>query len=198
MNVQQRLLRTLYPLVMRFSKSKSGNGKILFNDQNARPQVSFYDLKVVLNSGEALEFEQFRNKKVIVVNTASNCGYTGQLSELQQLHDRYRDQVAIVGFPANDFKEQEKGSDQDIAEFCQVNYGVDFPLAKKGSVVKGDQQHPVYQWLTQSGKNGWNDHAPDWNFSKFLVDENGVLTHYFGPAISPLEEEIVKELLSRD
>lgn len=196
MEFKQKLLKFLYPLIMRFSKSTAGKGKTLFNEKKIKPKASFYDLTATQNDGQELSFSQFKNKKVLLVNTASNCGYTGQFSELQQLHKKSKDNLVIIGFPANDFKEQEKGSDEEIAQFCQVNFGVSFPLSKKSRVLKGDGQHTVYQWLTQSNKNGWNDHDPDWNFSKYLIDENGTLTHYFGSAISPLGEEIGTELES--
>jgi len=194
MDFKQKLLKFLYPLIMRLSKSTEGKGKIISNEKRIEPIISFYDLALTQNNGQKVNFSQFKNKKVLLVNTASNCGYTGQYEELQQIHERFPTKVAILGFPANDFKEQEKGDDDEIAQFCQINFGVTFPLAKKSHVLKVDGQHPVYQWLTQSDKNGWNDHEPDWNFSKYLVDENGVLTHYFGSAVSPLGEEIGKEL----
>ena len=194
MNIKQKLLQALYPLIMRLSKSPSGKGKLLVNKQKIEPRASFYDMAVTQSNGEMLNFEQLKGKKVLLVNTASDCGYTGQYAELQQLQEKYQNKLAIIGFPANDFKEQEKGNDDEIAKFCQVNFGVDFPLSQKSSVVSGPEQHPVYQWLTQEGENAWNSHQPDWNFSKYLVDENGMLTHYFGPAISPLGEEISKAL----
>jgi glutathione peroxidase len=96
----------------------------------------------------------------------------------------------VIGFPANDFKEQEKGNDHDIAAFCKINYGVTFPLAAKSSVVRGKQQNEIFKWLSDKKLNGWNDQQPTWNFSKYLVDENGVLTNYFDPAVSPASEEI--------
>jgi glutathione peroxidase len=192
MNFKQRILQALYPLIMRLSNSKSGKGKWLINKQKVKPRASFYDLAMTQSNGDVLNFEQLKGKKVLLVNTASNCGYTGQYAELQQLHERHQDKVAIIGFPANDFNEQEKGNDQEISQFCQVNFGVSFPLSQKSGVVTGPAQHPVYQWLTQEGKNGWNSHPPDWNFSKYLIDENGLLSHYFGPAISPLGEEMAK------
>ena len=179
---------------MRLSKSSDSKGAVLKNEQRAAPKVPFHQLKTTQNNGKELDFSQFKNKKVLLVNTASNCGYTGQYEELQQLHEQHQDKVAIVGFPANDFKEQEKSNDSEIAQFCQLNFGVTFPLSKKSSVVKGREQNPVYQWLTQKEKNGWNTHEPDWNFSKYLIDEKGVLTHYFGPAVSPLSPEVEKAL----
>lgn len=194
MTFRQLLLKKLYPLIMRFGKSAAAHGRILQNKQGAAPKVPFYQLKTRQNNGQELDFSQFRNKKVLLVNTASNCGFTGQYEELQQLHEQLQDTLVVVGFPANDFKEQEKSNDSEIAQFCQLNYGVTFPLAKKSRVVKGPEQHPVYQWLTQAQQNGWNAKQPDWNFSKFLVDEKGVLTHYFGPAVSPLSPEVKNAL----
>lgn len=194
MNIKQKILKYLYPLIMHVSKSAEGKGKILQNEKNAIPQIPFHSLKTTQNSGKILNFSEFRGKKVLLVNTASNCGYTGQFDELQQLHEKFQDKLAIVGFPANDFKKQEKGNDQEISEFCKLNYGVTFPLSQKSQVVKGKNQNPVYQWLTDNKLNGWNSFQPEWNFSKFLIDEKGRLTHYFGPAVSPLEADIIKEL----
>lgn len=190
MNLKQRLLKKLYPVVMRLGNASGGNGTLLRNAKGTKPQVPFHELKGIQNNGEALDFYKLKNKKVLVVNTASNCGYTGQYAELQKLHESLKDNLVILGFPANDFKEQEKSDDNAIAEFCQLNYGVSFPLIKKSSVIKGNNQHPVYKWLTQAELNGWNSHQPDWNFSKFLINEEGVLTHYFGPSISPLSPQV--------
>ena len=123
----------------------------------------------------------------MIVNTASECGYTAQYAELQQLYTKYADQLTIIGFPSNDFKEQEKGTDDEIAAFCKVNFGVTFPLAKKSSVLKGLGQNEVFQWLTMKEMNGWNEQQPTWNFSKYLIDEKGRLTHYFDPSVVPTE-----------
>ena len=128
----------------------------------------------------------------MIVNTASNCGYTNQYAELQKLYEHSREDLTIIAFPANDFKEQEKGSNEEIAQFCKINYGVSFPLAKKSSVVKGANQNKVFEWLTHKELNGWNDKQPSWNFSKYLIDEEGNLTHYFDPAVSPLSEQVVR------
>ena len=175
--------------------TKSGNrGTTLTNEKKQTPPVSFYDLKFQNNRGENVDFSQFKGKQVLLVNTASDCGFTAQFDPLQKLHETKRENLVILGFPANDFKEQEKGNDSDIAQFCQLNFGVTFPLMKKSSVVKKAEQNPVHQWLTDSKKNGWNDHQPDWNFSKYLVDENGKLMNYFGPSISPLSKEILDSL----
>jgi glutathione peroxidase len=193
MDLKKRILKTLYPLIMRLSKA-TAKGRVLKNDKKVRPAQPFYQLSTVLNNGTHLDFSQLKGKKVLLVNTASNCGYTGQYQELQQLHEEKKDSLVIIGFPANDFKEQEKDNDADISQFCQVNYGVTFPLAKKSVVVKGQNQNQVYSWLSDARQNGWNEHEPDWNFSKYLLDENGVLTHYFGPAVSPLSPEVQQAL----
>ena len=164
------------------------------NLQKTLPASSFYDLKVVLNNGNSHDFTEFKGKKVILVNTASNCGYTGQYSELQTLHERYGDTIKIIAFPANDFAGQEKSNDSEIAQFCKVNYGVTFPVAKKGIVIKESEQQQVFKWLSDKTLNGWNEHAPDWNFGKYIINENGILTHYFGPSVSPLDENFLNAL----
>ena len=187
---KQKVLRIMYPLIRKMGK-KGKNGTILANDQKASPLTSFYDLKVFLNTGKTLSFNELKGRKVILVNSASNCGYTGQYSELQTLHERYGDSLQIIAFPANDFAGQEKSNDGEIAQFCQVNYGVTFPVAKKGVVVKDAEQQPVFRWLTDKTLNGWNEHAPDWNFGKYIINEQGVLTHYFGPSVSPLDAEFI-------
>lgn len=187
MTLRQKLLKLAYPLLMQLRPKPQ---HMPTNTQAVQPPQSFYGLSAVLNNGQPFSFDQLRGKKVLLVNTASNCGYTGQYAELQQLHAQRKDDLVILGFPANDFKEQERGSDEEIAQFCQVNYGVQFPLAKKSQVVRGEGQHPVYQWLTDKTKNGWNDRQPEWNFSKYLINEEGMLTHYFGAGVSPLAPEV--------
>ena len=126
------------------------------------------------------------------VNTASDCGYTGQYMELQKLYQQHKAKLVVIGFPANDFKQQERHSDKEIKEFCTFNYGVSFPLAAKSVVSGSANQNEVYQWLTDKHKNGWNNQQPSWNFAKYIVNENGVLTGYFDPAISPLSDEVLK------
>lgn len=194
MTLRQRIAKALYPLIMRLTKGTTGKGTQLVNQRQSQPAQPFYSLAALRNNGQPLDLSQFKNKKVLLVNTASNCGYTNQFEELQQLHQQFQDELVILGFPANDFKEQEKGTDTDIAQFCQVNFGVTFPLMKKSQVVKGPGQHPVYQWLTDAAHNGWNNHAPDWNFSKYLIDGQGRLSHYFGPSVSPLSPEVLAAL----
>ncbi len=196
MTGRQIFMRWLYPLLMRLNGNNRQKGIMLQNEQMQTPPTPFHELEAVANDGSTLRFADWAGRKTLIVNTASDCGYTRQLEELQQLYEQYRDQLIIVGFPANDFHGQEPGSDAAIAEFCQLNYGVTFPLARKSSVVKGTAQNLVFQWLTDPAYNGWNQRAPDWNFGKYLINEQGVLTHFFGTAVSPLDERVVNALRS--
>ena len=144
MTLRQKLLKIVYPLVLRFRKLKSAEIKFV-NRENNIPALSFYYLQAQLNNGSYLNFDMYKGKKVLLVNTASNCGYTNQYAELQKLYENQKGKLEIIGFPANDFKEQEKGSDEEIARFCQVNFGVTFPLVKKSTVIKSADQHPDFQ-----------------------------------------------------
>lgn len=191
MTVRQRILKLIYPLLL-LARGSSAKAKAAANKANTPPPQSFYSLSATLNNGKEISFQSLKGKKVLLVNTASDCGYTPQYAELQTLYQRSKDELEIIAFPANDFKEQEKGSNDEIARFCSVNYGVGFPLAKKTTVIKNGNQHPVYQWLTSSNKNGWNDAAPSWNFAKYLVNEEGLLTNYFDPAVSPLSTQVTE------
>jgi glutathione peroxidase len=192
MTPRQKILKWFYPLFVGFKKWKAK--KMLLNKNNIQSPVSIYNLSVELNNGKLLPFEQLKGKKVLLVNTASDCGYTNQYADLQKLQQHSREELTIIAFPANDFKEQEKGSDEEIAKFCQVNFGVSFPLAKKSSVRKGPGQNAVFAWLTSKDKNGWNEQAPTWNFSKYLIDEEGRLAAYFDPAVEPLSQEMLNAI----
>ena len=189
MTARQQVLKAIYPAFMWFRKksSKMETAPV----KNSTVPVSFYSLKDTTIDGKEFDFSQLKGKKVLLVNTASDCGYTGQYEELQKLYTRFSDKLMIIGFPANDFKEQEKGTDEEIAEFCKVNYAVSFLLMKKSSVIKDKQQNEVFKWLTDAAKNGWNRQQPTWNFSKYLVDEEGRLINYFDPGLSPLDKEII-------
>lgn len=190
---RQKLLRSTYPLIRKLGK-KGKNGTVLANPGSIAPRVSVYSLKISLNNGKILDFSTLQGKKILIVNTASDCGYTGQYAELQSLHEQFGNQLAIIAFPSNDFAGQEEGSDQEIAAFCQLNYGVTFAVAAKGVAIHSDLQQPVFMWLTDKNKNGWNDHAPDWNFGKYIIDETGALKHYFGPSVSPLDKEFISAI----
>jgi glutathione peroxidase len=197
MTGRQRVLKMVYPLWIAVTKLLGRNTKVLANAKHVRPAQSIYDLNVSLNNGKSLPLQTYKGKKLLLVNTASNCGYTNQYEDLQKLYQQFNNQLEIIAFPANDFKEQEKGSDSDIARFCQVNFGVTFPLAKKSVVIKSGDQNNIFKWLTDKSKNGWNEQPPVWNFSKYLVNEQGSLTHYFDPSVSPLSEEVVKAVKDR-
>ena len=189
MTARQKVLKVVYPLWMWFAGKKGMNNKNLSSDKMT-PAVSFYSLRDTAIDGTAFDFEKLKGKKVMLVNTASDCGYTGQYDDLQKLSEQYKDKLVVIGFPANDFKEQEKGTDEEIATFCKKNFGVSFPLMQKSSVIKGTNQSKIFEWLTDSTKNGWNNQQPSWNFCKFIVDEQGRLTNFFGSTIEPLGEEV--------
>ena len=192
MTGRQKILKALYPALMGVSRLLGGRPRVGGRQEVKPPLESFYDLKIRSFSGEEISLAQYRGKKLLLVNTASDCGYTAQLEELQRLYERFGGRLVIIGFPANDFKQQEKGTDRQIEQFCRKNYGVHFPLSQKSVVVKGPGQNPVFAWLTDPARNGWNDHQPSWNFTKYLVDEKGWLTHYFEPAVSPLSPELLQ------
>lgn len=158
---------------------------------NAQPSgKSIYDFSVNSLSGEPVSLEQFRGKKIIILNVASKCGYTPQYADWEKFYSENKDEVVVLGFPCNDFMGQEPGSATDIAEFCQKNYGVSFPMFEKVH-VKGEQKAPLYQWLTDPAQNGWNSQEPSWNFCKYLINEKGQLTHFFASKVKPGSEEFV-------
>ena len=154
---------------------------------------SIFQFKVESLDGGTINFKQFKGKKILVVNTASKCGYTPQYEDLQKLYTQYSDKLVIVGFPANNFGGQEPGTNTEIKEFCKKNYGVTFPMAAKVS-VKGDDIAPIFKWLTHKDENGVLDAEIKWNFTKFLLDENGVLITKFDSKVKPMSEEITKYL----
>lgn len=191
MTLRQRILKLIYPLLIWQSRKKRINMGIEKNDGALAPPELFYSLTDVAGDGRPVSFSEFRGKKVLLVNTASACGYTPQYDGLQKLSERYAEKLTVIGFPSNDFGQQEKGSDPDIAKFCKVNFGVTFPLMKKSQVTPGPGQNEVFHWLTDKDKNGWNTRQPEWNFCKYLVDEQGVLMGYFSAGIEPFDKEIV-------
>jgi glutathione peroxidase len=193
MTIRQKILKAVYPLFTFWSRSAGKNVTELSNN-SVKPIVPFYSLNDTLNNGSTLDFSALKGKKVLLVNTASDCGYTPQYTDLQKLYEQYGNKVTIIGFPANDFKEQEKGTDDQIAQFCKANFGVTFPLMKKSIVIKSNDQNTVYKWLTDAAQNGWNSKAPSWNFSKYLVNEEGTLINYFDPAVSPLSDEVINAI----
>lgn len=194
MSARQGILRSVYPVLTGITKMFGVNNRVILPKNESKPSSSIYDLSFESIDGETVGLSQFKGKKIIVVNTASDCGYTAQYEELQQLYDLKKSELVIIGFPANDFKNQEKGSNEEISNFCKKNYGVSFPLSSKSVVLKGEKQHPVFQWLSNASKNGWNSEAPAWNFSKYVVDEQGNLIGYADPSVKPLSKSFTQIL----
>ena len=155
--------------------------------------VSIYDFKVDGLDGGTIDFSQYKGKKIMIVNTASQCGNTPQYEALEQLYKKYQDKLVIIGFPANNFGGQEPGSNEEISEFCKKNYGVSFPMAVKVS-VKGDDIAPIFKYLTGEAKKLGTDDPIKWNFTKFLVDEDGKLVTVFHHKTLPMSDEILKYL----
>jgi glutathione peroxidase len=153
-----------------------------------RVSDAIYDFTVMDIHGEEIDFAQFKGKKLLIVNTASKCGYTGQYADLEKLHREYANSLTVLGFPSNNFLWQEPGTDQNILAFCTTNYDVTFKMFSKIS-VKGRSKHPLYQWLqSKTGK------SPSWNFCKYLVSEDGTTVKYFGSKVNPLDPQIVNEI----
>jgi glutathione peroxidase len=157
-------------------------------DINAKETI--YQFKVDDINGNSFDFSSLKGKKIMIVNTASKCGFTPQYAQLQKLYDTYKDKdFVIVGFPANDFLWQEPGTNQEIATFCQKNYGVTFPMMSK-ITVKGRKKNPVYIFLTEKSKNGLEDSKVKWNFQKYLIDKQGYLSKVLVPKTNPMDKEI--------
>ncbi len=156
----------------------------------AKPQSSFYDFTVETIDGRQFSMADLKGKKVMIVNTASKCGHTPQYKDLELLSKAYRQKLVIIGFPANNFMNQEPGTNEEIQEFCDRKYGVTFPMMSKIS-VKGKDIHPLYRWLTNKASNGVLDSEVAWNFQKYIIDEDGKLVGYFKPAVKPLSDDVV-------
>jgi len=173
--------------------------KHLFSDKQAgyaapagaAPTQTLFDFTVKSIDGKTIPLKGFQGKKVVILNTASKCGYTPQYADWEKFYKEHGGKVVVLGFPANNFAGQEPGQNGDIATFCQKNYGVTFPMFEKIDVV-GANQHPLYRWLSSKDLNGWNDKAPSWNFCKYVVDENGKLTHFFASGVKPDNAEFRK------
>ncbi len=162
------------------------------NSKPTKPTIKVnnpYGFKLKTLDGNEITLEKFKGKKMLLVNVASKCGYTPQYKNLQALHDKYKDKLVVIGFPANNFGWQEPGNSGEIKEFCTKNYGVTFLMMEKIS-VKGKDMHPLYQWLSDKEQNGVTDDAPGWNFCKYLIDENGKIIKFFSSKVDPLSEEI--------
>ena len=170
--------------------------KLLFffsPDKKTDIPASIYDFKVTELNGGTIDFAAFKGKKILIVNTASKCGYTPQYEALEKLYEGHKKNLVIVGFPANDFGRQEPGSNEEIGVFCQKNYGVTFPMAAKIS-VKGDAMAPIYHWLTEKTYNNYQDSKVAWNFQKYLIDEQGKLVAVFPSAVKPDSPEVLEAI----
>jgi glutathione peroxidase len=170
---------------------------IMFNSCVAQDKESIHQFVVPALNGDTFDFSLLKGKKIMVVNTASKCGLTPQYEKLQALYEQFKDSdFVIIGFPANNFMSQEPGSNEEIAVFCQKNYGVSFPMMSKIS-VKGKDMHEVYQFLTTKSRNGLEDNEVQWNFQKYLIDENGFLVSVISPRTAPDDSSIVNWITSK-
>ena len=154
---------------------------------------NFYDMEFESIDGQIIPLSNFKGKYVLIVNTASRCGYTRQYKDLQKIHEEYNEKLIVIGFPCNDFGSQEKGTNQEILSFCQKNYGVDFLLSKKIK-IKGEECHPIFNWLTKKSKNGVLNHKVSWNFNKFLIDPHGELLGAYASSTKPFDAEIISQI----
>ena len=176
-----------------YSCQNQAQQKVMQQNNTIVPMTkeTIYQFKLEDLTGNTFDFSTLKGNKILVVNTASECGLTPQYEQLQAIYEKYKDKnFVIVGFPANNFGAQEPGSNAQIATFCQKNYGVSFPMMSKIS-VKGNDMHPVYQFLTQKSKNGLQDSEVEWNFQKYLINENGELVDVVDPRTLPTDAEIV-------
>ena len=192
------LIRSILYAVLSFLGCKQVKSKP--DNINMSDKSTFYEFleanpkaKVKSIDGKEVDYTQFKGKKVLIVNTASECGYTPQYEDLEKLYQTYKDKLIILGFPANNFGGQEPGSNEEIKEFCKSKYSVTFPMFEKISVL-GDDMAPLYKWLTSKDMNGWNEQQPKWNFNKYLLDENGNLIKYYSSAVKPMSDDIVSQL----
>jgi len=149
-----------------------------------------YDVKVKSLDGKPVDLSQYKGKKILIVNTASECGYTPQYEDLEKLSEQYKDKLVVIGFPCNDFGGQEPGTAEDIQKFCTGKYNVTFPLMEKVN-IKTEPVSPIYQWLTTKEKNGVEDADVKWNFNKFLIDENGHYVAHYLSKVKPFDDELI-------
>lgn len=174
-------MKTLIILIMTAILSSAGNAQ----------NKTFYDFTVKTIDGKDFNLSELKGKKVLVVNVASKCGLTPQYEELQKLYDKYKkDNFVVIGFPANNFLGQEPGTNEEIKSFCTLKYDIAFPMMAKIS-VKGKDMNPLYQWLTKKSENGKEDASVQWNFQKFMIDENGDWAGVAGSRTTPMSDEIV-------
>ncbi len=163
------------------------------NMDDTNSSKSIYDMSIASLMGDDIDMKALKGKKILFVNVASKCGYTPQYAELQELSETHGDRVTVIGLPCNQFGGQEPGSAKDIASFCEKNYGVTFTITEKID-VKGANQHPLYAWLTQKKLNGVEDSEVQWNFQKYLVNENGELLEVYSSSVKPMGKELTSAL----
>jgi glutathione peroxidase len=170
---------------------------IFFNNlktnKSMQASASLYDISINSLTGEPIDLSSFKGKKILIVNTASECGFTGQYEGLQELYNTYKDKLVVIGVPCNQFGGQEPGTATEIQSFCKQNYGVTFLMTEKVD-VKGENQHPLYKWLTNKELNGVSSSSVKWNFQKYLIDEKGNLIDYYYSITSPTSTKITKHL----
>ena len=164
-----------------------------YAQENNLDSKSLYDIRINSLMGEKIDLNNFKGKKILFVNVASKCGFTPQYADLQKLHETYANKLVVIGLPCNQFKEQEPGSAEEIQDFCTANYGVEFLMTEKID-VKGENQHPLYQWLTKKENNGVESSTVKWNFQKYLVDEEGQYLNFYYSVTKPLSKKIIKYL----
>ena len=172
---------------------KTDKVKLAPSTTSKKSNVSIYDIAINRLDGMAISLSEFKGRKILFVNVASECGFTKQYKDLQKLSDTYRDELVVIGSPCNQFGRQEPGNAAEIRTFCEKNFGVTFPLTEKIN-VKGSKQHPLYAWLTSKDLNGKKKSSVKWNFQKYLVDEQGNLIDYFFSITNPMSSKITKHL----
>lgn len=186
------ILSTFIMLFMSCQNNAQQNSSKNSNN-DAMEKKSIHEFTTTDINGNSFDFSTLKGKKILVVNTASKCGLTPQYKALQSLYEQYQDKLVIVGFPANNFMSQEPGTNDEIISFCEKNYGVTFPMMSKIS-VKGNDMDIIYQFLTQQSQNGLKDSDVEWNFQKYLLDENGYLVEVFSPRTAPDDASIINML----
>ena len=184
------VLPILSIMIISFLYSKNNRSQIDISNLSK----SFYDYTATSIDGEVVSMADYKGKVVLIVNVASKCGFTPQYKGLQSLSEKYKEDLVVLGFPANNFLWQEPGKNSKIKQFCQTQYGVTFPMFEKVSVKKNKNQHPIFSWLSSANLNGWNNNAPSWNFYKYLIDKEGKLVDIFSSKVTPMSEEILKYL----
>ncbi len=188
------LFATNFKGILDMVKVPFSQGKIATKGANATEGTKkLHDFKVKTLEGKEVDLSIYKGKKVVVLNVASECGFTPQYADWQKFYDANKDKVVVLGFPANNFGGQEPGTNKEIATFCTKNYGVTFPVFEKVS-VKGKDKAPLFAWLSTKAQNGWNDQEPSWNFCKYLVDENGNLQKFFASSIKPTSTEFLQAI----